>query len=382
MFGIALLFPAINIEAVNNVDNVPVKDSIVIKSDTVHVDTISRTKVRTNPLDMVFEALPEICVSFGYTEKKFDVGLRLMSQALSKKISVLNKFADKQELKPTSKQIKQLLRDLNIKIGGSKFETRELKPDFVSKCTPENIRKVSVMLSSMKQNYDSSLKEKTLKAKFGVFKNFQKAPMDIKKSELIQAFVKEYGDWISELIPKTKNGFATDSIQIAKRKLENEVKKKRDQKIYDNAFTLSPEQVKISSLPYKEGSNCQLVRIERGANETKVTIAIAIHFDWNWISTDSVFCLIDKQTRDYYYPRSIESGIPLNRVIIVKGSAKKMVEITYVYPPLKKDVLMVDILDFATSTLEIPSNMGEPFEFRNIFIDDYSGLILKGKMYR
>ena len=388
VLGIALLFPGVNVAAAVNADDVPVKTTVVIKSDSIHMDTLNRAK-KSNPADMIFEVLPEVFTSFGYTEKKFDASIKLMSQTLAKKISVMNKFADKKELKPNSKQVKQLLRDLNLRIGGSHFETRELKPDFVSKCTPNNVRSIAVMLNSMKQNYDSALQQKTLRAKFGVFKNFQKNPEALQKSELIKAFVKEYGDWITELMPGSKGAFmpipgntTTDSVRIAKRKLEKEAKKQRDQKIYDGAYTLSPEQVKVSALPYKEGSNCQLVKIERGAKETKVTIAIAIHFDWNWISTDSVFCLIDKQTQDRYYPRSMESGIPLNRVIVVKNNAKKMIEVTYVYPPLKKNVLVVDILDFPASTLEIPSNTGEPFEFRNIFVDDYSGQILKGNVYR
>ena len=124
-----------------------------------------------------------------------------------------------------------------------------------------------------------------------------------------------------------------------------------------------------------------MVKIVRGVNETKVTFAIPIHFDWNWISTDSVSCLIDKQTKDCYHPRRIESGIPLNRVIIVKNCARKMIEITYVYPPLKKSVFMIDILDLPNSTLELPSNSGGSFEFKNISVDDYSGQEIKGNQY-
>jgi uncharacterized protein YktA (UPF0223 family) len=278
---------------------------------------------------------------------------------------------------------------LNLRIGGSGFETRELKPDFIAKFTPENVRKVSVMLSTLKQYYDNSIKQKTLKAKFEIFKNISKDPMPFKDLALMDAFTKEYGEWITGLMSlknkgaNGKSGFiGADSTQINKRKLEKDAVQKRDQKIYDNAYTLLPEQVKISSLPYKAENNCQFVKIVRGENETKVTYAIAIHFAWNWISTDSLSCLIDKQTNDCYYPRRLESGIPLNRVIIVKDCARKMIEVTYIYPPLKKSVLVVDLVDLPGSTLEIPSNSSGSSEFRNVFVDDNSGQVLKGNVYR
>src|ERR1035437_3406661 len=321
MFGILLLFSGIEVTVANNAYDVPLKDSVVYKVTAVHTDTLSSIK-RPNFVDQIFDVLPEIFNSFGYDERKIDISFRLISKSLSQKIKVLNKFAEKQTLPPTSKTVKQLLGDLNLRIGGSGFETRELNPDFITKFTPENIRKVSAMLTTLKQNYDSSLKQKTLKAKFKVFKNTQTQFMGFKDMELFKAFAKEYGNWISELIPFknkgtiiSKNGITVaDSTQTIKLNLEKEATKKRDNRIYGKAYYLLPEQVKISSLSYKGGNDCQLVKIVRGVNETKVTFTIPIHFDWNWISTDSVSCLIDKQTKDCYHPRRIESGIPLNRV--------------------------------------------------------------------
>jgi hypothetical protein len=59
-----------------------------------------------------------------------------------------------------------------------------------------------------------------------------------------------------------------------------------------------------------------------------------------------------------------------------------MIEVTYIYPPLKKSVLVVDLVDLPGSTLEIPSNSSGSSEFRNVFVDDNSGQVLKGNVYR
>jgi hypothetical protein len=314
-----------------------------------------------------------------------------MSKSLSEKIKVLNNYAAKQTGEPTSKSVKVLLAELNLKIGGSSFATRELKPEFIAKFTPENIRKVSGMLTTLKQNYDISIKQKTVKAKFDVFKNIQKQALNFKDVELFTGFAKEYGQWLSELVPlklkgqtitKTSSLSVADTVQAAQLKLEKATQIKRNLAIFDKAYTLAPEQVKISALPYNGGDNCQLVKIVKDQNETKVTIAIPIHFKSNWISTDSTFCIIYKQTNDCYVPRRLESGIPMSRIIIVKDCAQKMIEITYVYSALKKSVVLVDILDATTSTLQIPSNKGDDFQLKNIFIDDYSERKVKGNVYR
>ena len=387
MLGVLLLFSGMNVMATSNTANRPVNDSIIvkaIKTDSVRLDTLKSIQ-RPNPMDKVFDILPEIFESFGFTDRKFDQSLRLMSNNLAKKITLLNKFADKESLAPDSKAVKQLLRDFNMKIGGSSFESRQLKPEFIAKFTAQNVRKVVVLLSKMKQIYDSSLKQKTLKAKFEVFKDISKDTKSIKDVELITAITKEYSDWVTGLM--SINGInpgLVDTAMVRKRKLEKEAIKKHDQQIFDKAYTLTPEQIKICTVPYMGGNDSKIVRIERGEKETKVTFAVPIHADWNWISTDSLSCLIDKQTNDYYYPRSIESNIPLNRVIVVKNCKRKMIEITYIYPPLKKSVIIIDQIDLPGSTVEIPSNSGGSTEFRNIFIDDYTGRVAppEGKVYR
>lgn len=388
MLGVLLLLSGMSVMATNNTATDPLKDSIVVKAyktdSAAHLETLKPIQ-RPNPMEKIFDVLPEVFESFGLTERKFDVSLRLMSHNLSKKMTLLNKFADKQSLSPDSKAVKQLLRDLNLKIGGSNFETRELKPEFVAKFTDENVRKVVTVLSTLKQSYDSSIKQKTLKAKFEVFKSIPKNPKSLKDLELLTAITKEYSGWVTGLMSiKGTNTQLGDSVQIRKRKLEKEAIKKHDQQIYDKAYTLTSEQIKISTLPYNGGNESKIVRIESGEKETKVTFALPIHYDWNWISTDSLSCLIDKQTNDYYYPRNIDSNIPLNRIIIVKNCKNKMIEITYIYPPLKKSVIVIDQIDLPGSSVELPSNSGKSTEFQNIFVDDYTGRVVlpRGNVYR
>lgn len=75
------------------------------------------------------------------------------------------------------------------------------------------------------------------------------------------------------------------------------------------------------------------------------------------------------RTNDRYYPRRLENDIPLNRVIIVNKFPKTMLELTYVYPALKKSVVRVDIVESPESNVELPSNSSGLVQLRNVVVD-------------
>jgi hypothetical protein len=168
-----------------------------------------------------------------------------------------------------------------------------------------------------------------------------------------------------DVAPKNNTPSAHKIKQDSIKKANN----KRNAEIFKTAYVLKPEQVIVSSMPYKNSNDTKLISIERAKNETRVTVAVPIHFTGNWINTDSAFHMIDLQTKDRYFPRRLENDIPLNRVIIVNGFARTMIELTYIYPPLKKSVVMVDLVESNESNVELPSNSSAAVEIRNVFVD-------------
>lgn len=383
-FGLLLVFPFINIFASNDTTRfVTVQgDTTVIVTDTVRVKPATQS-VSFNPMNDLFKLLPEICLSFGFDEHKMDASLKKIDKRITNYISLLNAFSKKHPTKATEKEMKQLLASLSLKIGGSKFETRPLDPILVEKFTAENIHMVVEMLANIKITYSQALKQKTMSEKFAVLQSMPKQLQNVKDVELLTAYGKAYMQWTKELNPKqVGNNASNDSSFIAQQKAAKAAENKRNRDIFDSAYTLTAQQVKISALPYTGENGCKLVAIVRGNTDCKVTIAVPIHFPSNWFSTDSTFCIVDKQTNECYVPRSMENNIPLSKVIIVKDCAKKMIEITYVYPPLKKTVQVVDLADAITSPLQIPSNSSGSSEFFNIYLDSYNQKIPARKYIR
>jgi hypothetical protein len=88
-----------------------------------------------------------------------------------------------------------------------------------------------------------------------------------------------------------------------------------------------------------------IVKIERNKKETLVTLKTEIYWDWNWLFQDKETCLIDNETGDRYMLRTILGVHEPGRMSAVYGLKGKSVLRTLVFPPLKKDVKVVDFLE-------------------------------------
>ncbi|MDH6307120.1 hypothetical protein M2451_002354 [Dysgonomonas sp. PFB1-18] len=86
----------------------------------------------------------------------------------------------------------------------------------------------------------------------------------------------------------------------------------------------------------------RILRVEANDKETKITLATTSYSNWVWRFTDKNTCLIDKSTGDRYMIRDIEGDEEVGRLSILEGTDRKWFEATYIFPPLKKGVEMVD----------------------------------------
>lgn len=137
-------------------------------------------------------------------------------------------------------------------------------------------------------------------------------------------------------------------------------------------YPLSEDQVVVSLLPYQDKT--VLRYIDAGRDETRVTIAVPIHFESNWLVFNKGYCMVDRVSGDVYMRRSMTRGIEENKLLTVEGHEKRMAEFTMVFPPLKKGVKVVDFgTKFPEMGIPAPSNgtHGRD-EWKNIRVSDYA----------
>ena len=137
-------------------------------------------------------------------------------------------------------------------------------------------------------------------------------------------------------------------------------------------YPLSEDQVVISLLPYRNQSVLRYIDVDK--NETRVTIAVPIHFDSNWVIFNKGYSMVDRESGDVYMVRSVTRGIEMNRAVTVEGHKNRMAEFTLVFPPLKKGVKVVDFgTKFPNMGIPSPSNgTANAWAWKNVMIENYA----------
>lgn len=149
---------------------------------------------------------------------------------------------------------------------------------------------------------------------------------------------------------------------------------KSDKAMFDNAYTLQPNEIKEYCMAYKRGIGTSpiLYSIERGKKETKVIFLQPIYFDSQWLHYSPGFKIIDRSSGDEYNVRGYDHGLPMGRLLIIKGYDQKYILVTLIFPKLKKKVKRIDILELPHEKDLIPSNDdGMPKSYVNIKVSDY-----------
>lgn len=134
-------------------------------------------------------------------------------------------------------------------------------------------------------------------------------------------------------------------------------------------YPLRDDQVVVSLMSFERRE--KLKYIETDKKETRLTFAVPIYFNSNWVHFDKGFCIVDRESGDTYMIRSLTRGMELNKTYAVQGKKDRMVEFTMIFPPLKPGVKIVDIYQkFPGMQSPSPSN-GSPTCFKNVRIEDY-----------
>ncbi len=129
---------------------------------------------------------------------------------------------------------------------------------------------------------------------------------------------------------------------------EAEQRKKRDRELCAQAYVLPEDSIEVvPGRVHKHGMSTipSLYSIERRKDDTKVTFMQPIYWDSQWLYYSPGFKIVDKKSGDEYNVRGYDGGAPMDRLLTVKGFNHKYIYISLLFPKLKKNVKVIDILE-------------------------------------
>lgn len=152
-----------------------------------------------------------------------------------------------------------------------------------------------------------------------------------------------------------------------------QVKKKyTDSELFKNGHVMTAEEKRIADLPYIQGTRPCLYMIETTDKETKVTFLQSLYFDSQWIHYSRGFKIVDLDRGDQYLVRGYDGTLPMGRVITVRGLNRKMIYITLVFPPLRRGIKNIDIIEEQVEDDPSPSNSAGPSYPYRVKVSDYT----------
>ncbi len=149
--------------------------------------------------------------------------------------------------------------------------------------------------------------------------------------------------------------------------------KKSDRQMFKEGYVMKPSDIRLA--PSTERFCPEEIRVYSIANrgkETIVTFIQPIYFNSQWLSYSPGFQIVDKKTGDIYKVRRYDGGLPMDRLLIVKGFNGKNILISLVFPKLKRRVKKIDILELPHENQLVPSNdNGKPTSFYDVNVKRY-----------
>lgn len=183
-------------------------------------------------------------------------------------------------------------------------------------------------------------------------------------------------EMVKELMPTLLEQRNTPRNDIA------EQNKKRDQAMFDRAYTVPTDSVKVANRTHQRGESTKpsIYSIERRKDETEVTFLQPIYFDWQWLHFGRGFKIVDKKSGDEYNVRGYGGGAPFGELLIIKGFDSQYIYVSLLFPKLKKSVKEIDIVELPHEKDVLPSNDdGMPKSYFDIKIEDYPAASKKNK---
>jgi hypothetical protein len=317
------------------------------------------------------------------------------SKHLVQVINMLHEFAYNNNTTVTSKDLNQIVYLLDIKFANINLDKTIYSADFLSSITKKDFETSFLYLLKVKKEIFMLRHEPNICRKTKLFRNILgKIMQDSLISKIINESVSTLPPNAGMQSTTTISEFEPIALKIKENHVAIQKTKVQYNKNLNQDYLVKPEQMKFSSLSYytknvrtikmmkqKRISQHELYRYSRKVQiksidtrdikKTLVTLAIPIRNKNSWVWIDKSYRIIDKKNQDQYLIRRLEPNMPLNKKLVFKDCNEKMIEITLVFPALKKSVETIDITPLGDNG----------WSFEDVNIKDYS-VTNPGKVYR
>ena len=368
------------------------KDTLAVTLDTVNSMHFNAT-FTPDSIKMILPNNNTLSLGAGNLNKQqIDKALNDCSTQTALALKELDKIIRNNSKSIKNEDLNLIFKNLDMNGGGKNLGQLPFSDKFLSSITKDDLKSFQANLYNLKVNVDKLKKESSSQTKM---EGFSQQVMSLFENQL---FSKIFSEAIQLNVPvftesRSSNGTTTkvtrvynngsttttettSSLELSQAEKKRKERKELDEKIWNEAYRARPEQFTVSDIPFSTRET-KVARIEKTKNETKVTFAIPIEYHEQWIYFDRGFTIIDKSSGDRYMIRNLEKDLPLDKTIIITDKYHKIIEITMIFPPLKKSVNLVDIIQFNTpGTVRMSDNKND-WDFVNISISQSSGKVFK-----
>ena len=309
------------------------------------------------------------------TKEQSSKFLDSISNSADKMIPILKKL-EKVESSQSGPLLDEFLTAMNINVNNKVLTHKDLSKDVLSSLQPSDylelenyLKSVKETVANLKSKPQDQLNENSF-ASMAFVQNFSKLSL---VQKLMPEVLRILGDAMTQMMqgmdPSTNSLKMTPSGRLindrigalsATTNINSNVSEPDPVPVYVNPYCkLSEDMFEWSKEPF---GAIRLVSIEPKSSETVITLSIPIYYN-QWIRFSSNTQLINKKNGDRYTIRRVEN-MPLNTEIFFHDVRNRMVLAKVVFPPLKKDVKIVDVFESEDGSYN-------EWTFRNIQISDY-----------
>jgi len=322
-------------------------------------------------------------------KQQIDKALNDCSTQTALALKELDKIIRNNSTSIKNEDLNLIFKNLDMNGGGKNIGQLPFSDKFLSSITKDDLKSFQANLYNLKVNVDKLKKESSSQTKM---EGFSQQVMSLFQNQLFSKIFSEamqmnmpvfteskFNKFTTTKVTRVYNNGSTTTTEISSPPEMSQAEKERkelDEKIWNEAYRARPEQFTVSDIPFSSRET-KVARIERNKNDTRVTLAIPIEYHEQWIYFDRGFTIIDKSNGDRYLIRKLENDLPLDKTIIISDKYRKIIEITMIFPPLRKSVDTVNIIQFNTAGTVRMSDNKNDWNFMNISIPQSSGKVFK-----
>lgn len=307
-------------------------------------------------------------------KKEVDLFLDSISKQADLLIPILSKL-EKGGISTQPKAFDQFLQALNLKINNQVITQNDLPKEFLEQIKPEDFGEMKTYLGETKTKVEKLKLDQSLseEAKAMQSMNLMQGFLNL---GIVQKVMPGMLQFATKVLESTFSSVAQGGLnKLALLQNPNPIHSDiADMAVVDGSrksMTKQPEPVPVYVNPYCKLSDelfewskepfgeIRLVSIERKKTETIVTLSIPIYQD-QWIQFSNNFAIVNQKNGDRYKIRGVEN-MPMNTEVFFHDVANRMLLAKLIFPPIKSNVTMVDILE------ETSNGWG----FRDIRVADY-----------